>query len=176
MTLNTIAPGANKQNPFTLLILATPGLETPWQSGVFGADPITSSRQAFDNTAHYICDVLFGRLSGQRELGLGSPGIGTNVRVLVHFDASLPVGDATSFVGLNSSSTVIVARRRQIAAFVATLGIEADVVFAVSANASHDRASAWPADDDLSKGGQNFQLDGAPLVSADSPVSRTSER
>src|SRR4051812_39418340 len=52
--------GAKKPDPFTIVIVANPALESPWRSGTFVADPVTSNQTAFNACAGYIKDALFG--------------------------------------------------------------------------------------------------------------------
>jgi hypothetical protein len=61
--------GAKKLDPFTIVIVANPVLETPWKSGTFVVDPMTSNRPAFNACAQYIRDALFGTLPSQRTAG-----------------------------------------------------------------------------------------------------------
>src|SRR5438445_3891970 len=85
--------GAKKMNPFTIVIVANPALETPWNSGTFVVDPVTSNQSAFDACAQYILDALFGKLPNQREALLADPTIDPHVRVISLFVPGLPAQD-----------------------------------------------------------------------------------
>lgn len=161
MRLETIFPGdTNKPDPFTILVIATPAYETDAVPGTVVADPIMSQPAAFRAKVEYVCNVLFGKLPGQAELTLGTPGIEHAVRVVSHFDPALPVSDANALVVQCPRSYIVEPRRYVIARFVATLGLEVDVVFAVTCNPSHRRSSGLAADDDLERGTTPYERDG----------------
>ncbi|MGH7174555.1 MAG: hypothetical protein ACRELF_17750 [Gemmataceae bacterium] len=82
--------GTKKPNPFTIVLVANPALETPWKSGTFAADPMTANQAAFDACTQYILDALFGTLPNQREALLADPTITANVRVVSLFVPGLP--------------------------------------------------------------------------------------
>ncbi len=113
----------------------------------------------------YIHDVLFGRLPGQVEVALGVPHIAPQVRIVAIFDPSLPVTGANALIGLYRRDG-IVARRAVLSAFaksyLPTQPDLPDVIYAVTANTTHTRASAWPADDAAGTGAVPFTLNGAP--------------
>lgn len=163
----TIQPGdTSKPDPFTVCIISNPYVEAPWQSGQFLPDPISGQAGAFLAAVSYIRQALFGQLPGQAEQMLGDPTIGGSVRLVLINDPGLPQLDQNALVGLYAYSNIVVARRDQIGQFVSSRGVEADVVYAVSANATHTRASAWPAGDDIARGGVAFTLDGVPGLHA----------
>jgi hypothetical protein len=60
-------------------------------------------------------------------------------------------------------SKLLVARRNQIRDFLADEGVIADVVYAISASSTHDRASAWFTTDDDTGPGTPFVVDGKTL-------------
>ena len=161
--LRTIRAGnTNKPNPFTILIIATPAFRRPTGVQKVIADPIMQDSQAFANTAKYVSDVLFGLLPGQAERALGDPDIEPHVRVLAHYDPSLPVDDEHAFVELHPSSHNVEPRSREIAKFTRSLPIsgEIDVMFAITSNESHQTATAFAMDDDSRGGGTKFTIDG----------------
>ncbi|HSS98018.1 MAG TPA: hypothetical protein VLK33_13350 [Terriglobales bacterium] len=162
-------PGAAKNDPFTICIVANPAMETPWNSGMFQADPIMAAKASFDTEAQYIENCLFGVLSGMKERVLADPSIAPNVRLISIWDPATQVSNATALVGLDGVSNILVARRNQMKAFVNNYSIEnipiqADIIFAVSASPTHTRASAWFTSDDTSRSGVPFSLDGRSLV------------
>src|SRR5205823_14050709 len=128
--------GAKKPNPFTIVIVANPALETPWKSGAFVADPITSNQPAFNACAQYILDALFGALPNQGEALLADPTIAPNVRVVSLFVPGLPAQDPNSLVAQDDVSNLLIARRSVFVPFLARYGLQADVAYAVSASDS----------------------------------------
>lgn len=155
--------GAKKSNPFTIVIVANPALEAPWKSGTFVVDPITSDQAAFNVCAQYILDALFGTLPNQREKLLDDPTIAPNVRVVSLFVPGLPPQDPNALVAQDDVSNLLIARRSVFIPFLAQYALRADVAYAVSASASHDRASAWFTSDDDASPGCPFALDGVIL-------------
>jgi hypothetical protein len=158
------AGDTSKTNPFTIGIIANPALEAPYQSGQFMADPITANQASFDASASYIQNVLFGALANQREVFLADPGIAPKVRLFSIFVAGLPIQGSNSLVGQDSVSELLIARRNAFRPFLKGFGLDADVVYAVSASATHTRASAWFTSDDDAQPGVNFTLDGAAFT------------
>ena len=159
--ITTIRPGdTTKTNPFTVVIVSNPALETPWKSGNFVIDPITSMQVAFNAAVAQIDSALFGLLPGQRERFIADPAIAPKIRVVSVFVSGLPAQDSNSLVGEDGVSTLLVARRTVFKPFLVGIGINvADVVYAVSASDSHTRASAWPTTDNDTGPGTSFTLD-----------------
>jgi hypothetical protein len=153
-------PGAAKDNPFTVCIVANPALEAPWNSGTVVADPIIGQLPAFQAAATYIDSALFGLLPGQKEVLLADPAIMPFVRVVSVYDEGLAPSLANALVAQDGNSNILVARRSVFVQFLANYHIEADIVYAVSASSSHTRASAWFTSDDDAQGGVPFSLDG----------------
>lgn len=163
MKLTVHRQGDLKQEPFTVLVVANPALEAPLDTGQFRADPIMLDPAGFAAAASYIERAIFGQLAHQAEPLLGDPVIAPHVRFLSSFDANLPATAQYSFVGQDSSSTMIVARRRAIRDYLVANQLVADVVYAVSDSSSHTRASAWHTSDDDNGPGNLFVLDQVPL-------------
>jgi hypothetical protein len=158
-----INQGMAKPNPFTILVIANPAIQVVPGAALFTRDPILDRQPAFDACTGYVADALFARLPGQREPMLGVPAIVSEVRMLSIFDADLPATEACSFVAHDDVSTLLLARRSAIAAFLTVRDLVADVVYAVSASPSHDRASAWFTSDDDARGGVPFTLNGIQM-------------
>ena len=152
-----------KPDPFTICVVSNPALEAPWRSGQFILDPLTATKDRFDNSVRYIEQALFGALPDQAETFLGDPSIGPRVRFVSLFVAGLPAADANSLVAQDAMSNLLVARRSVFNAFLARHGLAADVVYAISGSESHDRASAWFTSDDDAGPGVPFALDGVWL-------------
>ena len=160
---SVLRKGAKKPDPFSIVIVANPALETPWMSGTFVVDPATSNHAAFNRCAHYILDALFGTLPSQREALLADPTIAPHVRVVALFVPGLPPQNPNALVAQDGVSNLLVARRSVIVPFLTRYGLQADVAYAVSASGSHDRASAWFTSDDDARPGCPFALDGITL-------------
>lgn len=157
-----IRQGAQKSNPFTIVIIANPVLEDPWKSGSFIPDPIMNDQPSFDSCANYINSCLFGGLPSQAEIGLGHPDISPHIRVLSVFANSPVISQANSLVANDNvrGSSLLIARRSVVVQFLAQYRLTADIVFAVSASTQSTRASAWYTSDDDSSSGIPFMLDG----------------
>src|SRR5712692_7167000 len=139
--VNTIRTGdTTKGDPFTICIIANPALEAPWQSGQFVGDPIGGNQAAFDSSAQYINQVLFGNLPNQSEQFLGDPQIEPKVRLVSLFVPGLPAQDANSLVAQDSDSDLLIARRNGFRPFMQRYGLDADVAYAVTASRTHTRA------------------------------------
>ncbi len=160
--IKTIRAGdTSKGNPFTVVIVSNPALETPWKSGTFMIDPITSNQADFDACVTYIENALFGKLPNQSEKFIADPAIAPKIRVISFFVSGLPAQSANSLVAQDGASVLLVARRAVVMPFLSGLGLNvADVVYAVSQSQSHKRASAWFTSDDDGQGGASFTLDG----------------
>lgn len=166
ITIDTIEPGATgSAHPFTVVIIANIALETPWTSGTVVADGVLTNRTTFDRCVRYVVDALHRRLPGAVEPLLSAPPLLGCTRILSIFEPGLAVTISHAFVGLDANSSLLVARRDEIAAFLRTQGIVADVVYAITeGSALHSRASAWSTTDDVAQGGVPFTYDGAALT------------
>lgn len=160
--IKTIRAGdTSKTNPFTVIIVSNPALESPWKSGTFMVDPITSNQAAFDACAGYVVDALFGKLPNQSEKFIADPAIAPKIRIISLFVSGLPAQHSNSLVAQDGASVLLVARRAVFIPFLSGFGLDvADVVYAVSQSESHSRASAWFTSDDDGLGGVSFRLDG----------------
>lgn len=158
------AGNISKPYPFTIVIIANPSLESPDGSGLFATDPVLWNQPAFDACAKYIETSLFGGLPYQRERLLGDPSIaGEEVRIVSIFAPELPPTEENSLVAQYEYGNLLVSRRTTFDSFLTRFGIYADVVYAVSASTTHDRASAYYTSDDDSRPGVIFSLDGQTL-------------
>jgi hypothetical protein len=151
-----------KANPFTIVIVSNPALETPVGSGTFAVDPITANKAAFDACAAYINDSLFGGLPGQAEQLMNDPAIAPFVRVVSLFVTGLAAADVNSLVSEDSAqkSNIVMTRRTRFTPFLAAYGLSADVAYAVTGSTTHTRASAYFTSDDDAQPGVPFVLDG----------------
>jgi hypothetical protein len=162
--ITVMRPGnVSKAEPFTVLVIANPAIQALKSANVFVRDPVVDDPAAFIACARYIEDALFRRLPGQIEPMLGAPDIVDEIRMLSILEPAMPVDDLHAFVAHDDVSTLLLARRATIAAFLTAQELIADVVYAVSASPSHTRASAWFTSDDDTRGGVPFTLDGVPL-------------
>jgi hypothetical protein len=155
-----VRPGAAKPNPFTVCIVANPAVEAPWNSSTFFADPILGQLAAFQAAVAYIDSALFGLLPGQQEQLLADPAIMPFVQVVSLYDDGLAATAANSLVAQDGGSNILVARRTAFSPFLGNYDINADIIYAVSASASHTRASAWFTTDDDTQPGVAFTLNG----------------
>jgi len=163
--VTVVRPGdTTKTNPFTIVVLSNPCLETPWRSGVFAVDPITSDQPAFEGCVHYINESLFGGLPGQVESFIADPAIAPFIRLVSLFFDGLPTADGHALVAQDRVSNLVLARRAAFRPFLARYGLSADVVYAVTGSRSHTRASAWFTSDDDNGAGVPFTLDGQDLT------------
>src|SRR5262249_47353 len=149
-------------NPFTIVIVSNPVLETPQGSGIFVVDPIVSNQAGFDACAAYIDDSLFGGLPGQAEQFMNVPVIAPLVRVVSLFVTGLAPMDVNPLVAQDSDrkSDLVMTRRTRFVPFLSAYGLSADVAYAVTGSVTHKRASAYFTSDDDARGGVPFQLDG----------------
>lgn len=165
VNLQVLRPGdLSKPNPYTICFVANPALETPWQSSSFSADPMPLNATSFDAAVSYSIDCLFGNLPGQAEQLLSEPQIASFVRIVSLRVTGQAISDANSLVGEWPIGQLLAPRRKQMAAFVSSFGVTADVIFAISQSAKYTRESAFPTTDDDSGPGNPFQLDGVGLV------------
>ncbi len=153
----------SKTNPYTILFIANPALETPWNSGTFALDPVMTDQAAFDSCVKRSADCLFGAFPGQGEVFLADPMIAPRIRVISIFQVGLDALDANSLVTQDGVSNLLIARRQVYVAFLARLSQQADVVYSISKSDSHTRASAWYTSDNDAGPGINFTLDGVTL-------------
>lgn len=162
MTKQILLAGETKPKPFTVLIVANPRLEAPRGSIQFISDPILTDEPLFDRVAAYIVQSLVGNLPGQEER-LFDPPSAVRLRVVSFFDAALE--DSHSLVAQDSVSFQLIGRTQALPTVLATIGeAYADVVFAVSASATHTRSTAWFTQDDDTRAGVSFTYDGATLT------------
>lgn len=154
-----------KADPFTVCFIANPSLESPEGSRHFIADPILSSQSDFDDCVDYAVDCLFGDLPGQQERLLDPLDIRHAVRVVSLFTPGLPAVDANGLVAEQDPGLgeLISCRRTVVRPFLARFGLDADIVFAISASTTHTHATAWDTTDDNSRSGVPFVLDGVTL-------------
>jgi hypothetical protein len=155
----------SKPDPLTIVIVANPALEVPIGSGTFIVDPIVNQQAAFDATAAYTVDCLFGDLPGQVEKLLGHPDIRDEVRVVSLFATGLNDEDASSLVAEDDplQSSQIIARRTQLRPFLNRFGLDADIAFALSASPTHNVSTAFATSDDDARGGVPFVVNGVTL-------------
>jgi hypothetical protein len=161
LDIQVIQAGAAKPRPYTIVFVANPVLEAPWQSGSFIVDATPANKAAFDAAVGFAIDCIFGRLPGQAEVFMASPAIGANVRIMSVRETGLPVLAANALAGESNLGQLLAPRRKEIAAYVRAKGIESDVVLVISASLEFTRASAFGTTDDTTRGGTAFTLDGS---------------
>lgn len=158
-----VRPQTAKANPFTVAIVANPTLEARWTPSL-RRDPILSNEAAFDTAARYIKECLFGQLPAQAERFLSDPSVPPEILVVSVFVPEAEVSDATALVREDVGvSDLLVPRRDHYRPFLGALGLDGDVIFAVSGSTRAKRASAYPTTDNDSASGVAFELDGVGL-------------
>jgi hypothetical protein len=165
--LRTIRPGdTSKPDPMTIVIVANPALEVPWGSRHFQLDPITTDPAAFQASVDYINAVLFGGLPGQREPFLSDPATQSYIRVASLFVSGLSARHANSLVAEDGRGHILMARWEVIVPFLARYHLQADVYYAITKTSAPllNLASTWPTQDDHSRPGVAFTLDGTAGV------------
>ena len=151
----------SKPDPFTIVIVSNPALEKPSGNGQFVVDPITLDQPAFDASAQYIDDVLFGNLPNQKEKLLSDRTIQHKIRVVSLFVSTLQANTDTQLVEYYND--LLSPRRSVFIPFLSQYGLKADIAFAVSESATHTRASALSTTDDDNRPGISFTFDGQTL-------------
>ena len=163
--VRVIQPGAVKDKgawPYTICIVANPWIEAPQNSGTFVADPIVTNEATFDERAAYVLDSVFGRLPGQAETMFSA--LADQFRIITIFDPDRPRKDANALVA-HDNTNIVIARQPKFGPFLKSVTVDgigklrADVAFAITASATHDRSSAWFTNDNDGLDGRAFQLD-----------------
>ncbi|HEX8240209.1 MAG TPA: hypothetical protein VF574_10770 [Allosphingosinicella sp.] len=165
-----VQPGAAKPRgvwPYTVCIVANPWIESARNSNQFVADPIVNNESAFEEKVRYILDLLGGRLPGQAEQ-MFAP-LSPLWRIITIFDPGRERKGRNALV-YHDNTNMVVPRQKVFAAFLKTFRLpgfgklRADVMFAVSASATHVRSSALATLDDDDVPGRPFTVDGARMV------------
>lgn len=164
-TVSVLAEGETKpnDNPYTIVIIANPTLQTTSSQQPLVADPILTQPASFQACVQYARDALFGRLPGQAERFLAQ--FETKIRVIAIFDPSLTPSSATALVAEYPYGGIVQPLQDAFASLIATYQvkgkpIKADVAFAITASGTHTRSSAYYTADDESSGGTGFKMDG----------------
>lgn len=168
--LRILQPGAAKPKgvwPYTICIVANPWIETSRGSNQFLADPIVNNESAFEEKVRYILDSLAGRLPGQAEQ-MFAPLV-PHWRIVTVFDRNRERKSKNALV-YHDNTNMVVPRQKVYASFLKTIKpdgfgkLRADVVFAVSASATHIRSSALATLDDDNVPGRPFTVDKSAMV------------
>jgi hypothetical protein len=161
------AAGAPKpaDNPYTIVIIANPVLQQ--LTGSLIADPILATPTQYQSCVDYIVNCLFGRLPGQAESFLAP--FEPQIRIVSIFDASRPIFAANALVQEFAQDLIAEPNWDRFAPLLAQYRvngrpIRADVAFAVTGSATHNRSSAFYTHDDDAGAGVPFQLDGRTFV------------
>jgi hypothetical protein len=161
--------GANKpnDNPYTIVIIANPAIESPVDSGKFVPDPILGSPATFEACVQHVMASVFGRLAGQAETFMAQ--FSQQIRVISIFDPSLGPTAANALVGEYAMGGLVGPRQAQFTALLAQYKyngqpVVADVAFAITSSATYNRSSSFYTYDDDSSAGVPFQIDGKTLA------------
>ena len=153
--------------PYTIVIVANPWIESPQNSGQLLADPIMNNEPMFDSKVRYIVDSVTGRLPGQAEKMFQA--LSADWRIVSLFDPDRKRKNANALIA-HDNTNIVVARQDKFPAFLAKVKLSkmgklrADVAFAVTASATHNRCSGWFTLDDDTLPGRPFTIDGRPMV------------
>ncbi|MGZ8286984.1 MAG: hypothetical protein ACXW27_15080 [Allosphingosinicella sp.] len=168
--VDVLQPGAAKPSgawPYTLCIIANPWIESGRSTNPLIRDPIVNNRPAFDAAASYIVDCITGRLPGQAETMFGT--ISPGWRILTVFDTTRPATKKNALVA-HDNTQMVMPRQKAFEPFLKKFShpgmgkLRADVAFAVTASATHDRCSAQPTNDENGGPGVSFTVDGRQMV------------
>lgn len=163
-----------KTDPYRILIIANPVLRQhpTAKSTKHVADPILSDKASFHAAVTYINQCLFGEQViatpgganvTQSERLLKDPSLKGKIWVESLFIRNLEVTAGHALVEETLASNVINPLQDNFDGLVRYFGHVADVIFAVTKSGTHNRASAYPINDDTSKGGVPFTFDGNNL-------------
>jgi hypothetical protein len=146
---------SNAQPPYTFVLAATPGVQGT-DGTTIAADPVLADRPSFhDVVRHCIVNLLT-----VTEPLLRQENLEANIRFVSIFDTAAPVNAANTLVGQVASSTLIGPIRERMNGFAGRYFEDPDVVYALSGNSTHTRASAQTTTDDAVKPGVSFTYDG----------------
>src|SRR3954466_2671797 len=153
--------------PYTICIVANPWIESPQNSGQLISDPIVGNEAMFDEKVRYIVDALTGRLPGQAEK-MFAP-LAADWRIVSVFDPVRLRRKANALIAHDNTNIVVPVQPRFpdfLRKFrLPGLGkLRADVAFAATASATHDRCSAWFTLEDAHVPGRPFTLDGRQMT------------
>lgn len=160
------AGDSSKPNPFTILILSNPALESPLNSGKFILDPIVADKNSFQQTADYVNKSLFGELPDQQEKLFADSPYASKVRVMAAFVKNFLPANPTALVAEDEleKSKIISPRREVVPDMLAYLKFDPDIIFLATKSPTHDRATAYGATDDDNRGGIPFIYDDMTLT------------
>lgn len=153
--VRTLYSGRPAHEPYTFVFAATPAVEGEGDPGAITADPVVADRPAFQDLVAYCLDNLFNvtesLLQGELEQGM---------RFVAVFDTNRPATTENALVH-QVSPNLVETRRDRLGAFTSRYWERADLVFCVTANTTHTRASAWFTSDAMDREGVDFVYDGA---------------
>lgn len=150
-----LAPGESKPAPFTLVFVANPAILNP-ATGAVGSDPILTDRPGYHSVVSHALNELF---LGTEDL-LRRTGFESRVRIVSLFDAIRPATIGNALAAEVPASIMMETRRDELAPFLASHHLVADLVFVIHASPTHSRASAWFTTDDEARPSAAFSYDG----------------
>ena len=154
LTARTLYPGRPKTEPYTFVFAATPAIQSP-DGGPVSADPVLTDRTNFHATVgHCLANLLT-----LTESLLRTDNLEANIRFVAIFDTTQGATTANALVG-QSDTNLIETMRDRLNGFVGRYAENPDIVFCITANATHTHPSAWFTTDDDSRPGVNFTYDG----------------
>lgn len=168
--VRVLQPGAAKPSgiwPYTLCVLANPWIESGRAANPLIRDPIMNNEQAFDTATRYVLDCIAGNLPGQAETMFAN--LIAQWRIISIFDTTRPAKRKNALVA-HDNTEMVMPRHKRFPPFLKKFNLQgmgklrADVAFAVTASATHDRCSALPTFDDNSAPGRSFTVDNRQMV------------
>jgi len=154
LTARTLYPGRPKTEPYTFVFAATPAIQSPG-NGPVSADPVLTKRTNF----HAIVRHCLANLLTLTESLLRTDNFEANIRFVAIFDTTQGATTANALVG-QLDPNLIETLRDRLNGFVGRYAEKPDIVFCITANATHRRPTAWPTTDDDSRLGVNSTYDG----------------
>jgi hypothetical protein len=158
-SMRLLYPGEAKPRPYTIAFVGNPGIESG-TGAAFSADPVLTNRPAY----HAVVGHCLHNLFGVAEDLLRQGDIDARMRLVSIFDPTRPADAANSLAHEIPMSNVMETRRSVLAAFLASFGTVADMVFVIHGSTTHTRASAWFTTDDALLAGTPYTFDGAARV------------
>lgn len=149
-----LQPGENKTDPYTIVFIANPGIESA-SGSTFTPDPVLTNRPGYHNVVAHSFQNLFG----VAEDLLRQNNIDSRMRLISIFDTTRPANSANSLAHEVPDSNLMETRRSILAPFLATYGLIADMVFVIHGSTTHTRATAWFTTDDSTRPGTNYTYD-----------------
>jgi hypothetical protein len=153
MQARTLYPGRTSRGAYTIVFAASPGRLT--EAGMVVSDGILSDRPSF----HRLVTHCLNNLLTLDESLLRTGNMDRLMRFTTIFDRTRSAGANTALVH-EITPDLLEPQRTLLNGFVNPYGDRADVVYCISADTIHTRASAWFGDDEVSLTAPSYTYDG----------------